>query len=79
MTNIEFVLQSDHYVPDRMLKEIDEVTVSMMESGLIQLYKSLAIFEQKLIDRAFTITDVDNFRALTMEQLERPLILLFCI
>lgn len=55
------------------------MTASMMESGLIQLYKSLATFKQKLIDRAFTIANVDNFRALTMEQLERPLILLSCI
>lgn len=77
--NIEFILQSDHYVPDRMLKEIDNVTVSMMESGLIHLYRSLATFKQKLVDRAFTIANVDNFRALTMEQLNRPLVLLFCL
>lgn len=77
--NTQFYLQSNHYVPDRMLKNIDKTTSLMMESGLHQLYTSMTDFKQKLVDRVYAIVESEDFRALTMEQLKRPLILLFCL
>lgn len=72
-------LQSEYYVPERILEEINEATSSMMASGLHQFYTSLATFKNNLVERAYSIVDDDCTEALTMEQLKRPLILLFCL
>lgn len=75
----QFYLQSEHYVPDRMLKKIDRATGSMMENGLHEFYTSLASFKMKLILRIYSMVEHEDFRALSVEQLKRPLILLFCL
>lgn len=49
----------------------------MVENGLHEFYLSLAIFKQKLIDRAYSEQVDDDFKALTVEQLRRPMKHLF--
>lgn len=53
----------------------------MIESGLGQFYASFGAFGQKLVDRHDVIQrdDEDDVRALTVEQLQRPMILIFCL
>lgn len=75
-TNSQFFLESDHYVPERVINKLDKTTSSMMENGLHEFYLSLAIFKQKLIDRAYLEQIDDDFKALTAEQLKRPMIVL---
>lgn len=71
---------SKYYVPDRMLKKIDQTTSSIMENGLSQFFSSFTAIKRKLIERATLGTVNDNeFQALSVEQLKRPMILLFGI
>lgn len=54
----------------------------MMESGLYQFYTTLAAFKLKLMERSFWSDDDDDdddMQALTVQQLKRPMILLFCL
>lgn len=76
-THAQFHLESDHYVTDRTIKKLDQTTSFMVENGIHKFYLSLAIFKQKLIDRAYLEQIDDDFQALTVEQLKRPMILLF--
>lgn len=66
------------YASERTLKKIDKVTSSMMSSGLYQFYISFAEYKQKLAERVKSAQDEDdNFRALTMDQLKRPMLFIF--
>lgn len=76
-THAQFFLESDHHVPERIIKRLDHATSSMVENGLHKFYLSLAIFKQKLIDRAYLEQIDDDSQALTIEQLKRPMIVLF--
>lgn len=69
-------MQSDHYVPERMLNKIDKMTNSMMENGMNQFYLSFTTFQRKLFGRAFVKPDEDDSQALSMSQLKRPMIVL---
>lgn len=75
----QFYLESENYVPDRMMKKIDKATSSFVENGLRQFYESLVDFRQKLIDRVHLSQLDDDIQALTFEQLRRPMILVFCL
>lgn len=79
--NSQFFLESDHYVPERVFKKIDQATSLMMESGLYQFYTSLAAFKQKFVEQTYSNQDDDddNLQALTMQQLKRPMFLLFSL
>lgn len=77
--NSQYYLESGNYVPERMTNRIDRTTSLMTENGLYQFYLSLAAFKQKFVDRAYLDEDEDDFQALTMGQLKRPMILLFCL
>lgn len=72
-----FYLESDHYVSNRLLDRIDKMTSSMMESGLHAFYMSLNSFKQQFFERAYFSQTDDEFRALTTQQLKRPMILIF--
>lgn len=72
-----FYLESDHYVSDRLIKNINKATSSMIESGLHSFYMSLNSFKQQFIERAYFSQTDDAFQALTTQQLKRPMILVF--
>lgn len=72
-----FYLQSDHYVPERLLNKIDKRTSAMMENGMHQFYTSFTNFLRKLFARQFARSDDDDSQALTMSQLKRPMIFIF--
>lgn len=74
-----FHLESSHYVPERVLRKIDETTYSMMEHGFYQFYLSLAEFKEKFVQRVEQMHLDDDFSALSMDQLQRPLKILFCL
>lgn len=69
-----FFLESDHYIADRTMKMIDKTTSSMMENGLFKFYTSLASFKQKFIER--NSQHENDFQALSMNELKRPMKLL---
>lgn len=76
-----YYLVSDHYIPDRMLKKIDRTTSAMMENGLNQFFSAFTEFKRKLVARAnLNIADEDDFQALSIDQLKKPVILMvgFC-
>lgn len=77
----QYYLESENYVPERLSKRIDEATSSMMESGLHQFFTSYAHFRDGLHLRAFNgqQDDDDHEQALTIEQLIRPMKLIFCL
>lgn len=50
-----------------------------MANGLHKFYTSLADFNQKLIGRVYSNGDEDELKALTMEQLRKPMILIICL
>lgn len=63
-----------------MLKKVDKTTSSMMENGLSQFFLSFTEFKRKILHRANSdAEDDDDFKAMSFEQLKRPLILLFGI
>lgn len=57
------------------------MTSSIMENGIQRFYTSLTSFQRKLFARAFqTAEDEDedgDYRALSMTQLKRPMMLIF--
>lgn len=58
------------------MEKIDKTTSSLMANGLYQFYSSFATFTQKCIQGDLIEKDDDD-RALKMEQLRRPMILVF--
>lgn len=73
-----FYLQSKSYVPDRMLRKIDETTSAMFENGLAKFYQSFIAFQRKFIERVYlTPEDDDDVEALKMEQMIRPMTVIF--
>lgn len=62
-----------------MLNKIEKATSSMMESGLYAFYMSLNSFKQQCMERIHLDETNDEFRALTAEQLKRPLLLVFAL
>lgn len=80
--NTQYYLESENYVPERLSKRIDEATSSLMESGLHQFFTSYAHFRDDLHLREFNgqqDDDDDYEQALTIEQLIRPMKLIFCL
>lgn len=75
----QYYLESGQYVPDRLMEKIDKTKSSMMENGLYQFYLDFAAYRQKLNRRIPTNQEDDDLQALTMEQLERPLVRILCI
>lgn len=70
-------MKSDHYVSKRTLAKVDKVTSSMMENGLHKFYTSFTAFKRQLFEWSKFSTEDDLEHALTMEQLWRPMILIF--
>lgn len=72
----QFYLESKHYIPERFMTKINGMTSSLMANGLLNFYNSFAIFKQKCI-QGDLIEENDDHQALKMEQLKRPMILVF--
>lgn len=68
-------MRSDQYIPERMKKDINKATNSMIESGLQRFYRSFTKFLTELRGYRFLKNTEDDPRALTVEQLWGPLIL----
>lgn len=51
----------------------------MIESGLYAFYMSLNSFKQQYMERIYLSETDDEFRALTVEQLKRPMLLVFAL
>lgn len=49
----------------------------MFESGLAQFYQSFIAFQRKFIERVYLMPEEDDFDVLKMEQLIRPMTLIF--
>lgn len=77
--NSQFFLESDNVVSQRTLQTIDKATSSMMENGFYRFYISIASFTQQLIEREYLEQNEEEFQALTVDQLKRPLMLLFAL
>lgn len=76
----EYYIQSDRPVAVRFLEHVNKVTDLMTESGLHEFYKSYAFLKEKYMQRAFmNQTEDDDMQALTVEQIKRPLFLVFCL
>lgn len=74
-----FYLDSVGYVSDRVLARLNKVTSLMMESGLNHFYVSLTRFRRNFLERSFLDEEYDDFHALTIDQLRRPMILVLCL
>lgn len=73
-----YYLESNKYVPERMLNSIDKKSSAMMASGLHQLYIKYSEFVFEMHSKIEHREDEnDDEQALTMDQLKRPLILVF--
>lgn len=48
----------------------------MMESGLFQFYTSIANYKRKLFDQKHMIEADNSFRAFTMAQFKKPIVLI---
>lgn len=83
--NAPFYLGSDHHVTEQQLRKIDRATSSMMSSGLYEFYTSYAEFKRRIMKpwcvgpcpRHTHDSDDDDLQVLTMEQLRRPMMLIF--
>lgn len=75
-----FNLKTNEHVPERMIKRINKATVSMIENGLQQFYKSFGIFlEEFMREKLNRMHNDDDAAALTMGQLKIPLIIYFIL
>lgn len=73
-----YYLESNKYVPERMLNSIDKKSSAMMASGLHQLYIKYGEFVSEMHSKIEHREDEnDDEQALTMDQIKRPLILVF--
>lgn len=70
-------LESQDLIPSRYRKKFNKVTSSMIESGLYRFYTSFADYKFKLRRRIHSSEDDENFQALTIQQLRRPMVLIF--
>lgn len=81
--NSEFYVSSEYYVPERTQQKIDTATRSMMESGLYAFYNSLTQFRLEMNRQVHSKRgddeDNDDIKALTIEQLMRPMMIIFCL
>lgn len=70
----QYYLESDRYISERMLKNVDKATSSIVENGLHQFYTSLSDFKQQLLNRNQLIQEEEEaVHALTMQQLQKIL------
>lgn len=69
-----YYLVSEYYVPDRLMKRINNVTISMIESGLDKFFKSYTAFVQMMFRAKYVEDDVDALQPLTLQQLKRPML-----
>lgn len=60
-----------------MLKMINKATISIAENGLHQFYDSFSAFQQSIIERDHLEPEDEDIQALTVDQLWRPMILVF--
>lgn len=60
-----------------MLKKINKATSSIAENGLHQFYDSFIAFQRNFIERDHLKQQDEDIQALTVEQLRRPMILVF--
>lgn len=79
--NSSFFLVSDHYVTERLSKIINKATSLMIEHGLYSFFTSINDFKRNILFRENSNHDDidDDDRALTLEQLKRPIILIVCL
>lgn len=75
----QYYLASDQYVPERMLRKVDKVTSSMMESGLHHFYRTFAEFRSKFSQRPNEHQDTDDILVLEIDQMIRPMKIIFCL
>lgn len=74
--NSRYYLESDEYVPERILKKIDKTTSSMIESGFHKFFSSFWAFTEKIASIKLRNPENYIFQALTIKQLIRIVILL---
>lgn len=74
--NSQFVLESNHYVTERLLKKIDRLTSSMIENGLHQYFAATDAFKRNFHDIEYSNVKDEEFKELTIDQLKRPMILM---
>lgn len=75
-----FYMKSEYYVPERFIEKVDGMTSSLAESGLYTFFVSFSEFSRKFVERPYLNRDVgeeDDVQVLTVEQLQRPMILIF--
>lgn len=77
--NSPFYLETFRHVPDRQLKKINKVTSTMMTNGLYQFYTSFAEFKQHFMFQEWSCQAIDDvdFHAFTLNQLRRPMLVIF--
>lgn len=69
---------SEHYVPNTVLKSIDRKSSLMMSSGLHHFYTKYSEFMMEMRSKIEHREENDEeSQALTMEQLQRPLVVIF--
>lgn len=71
-----YFLVSENYVPERMLRKIDEATSLMIESGLAKFYISSMTHIKKLNNLAIDFENNSTYEAVTLKSLRRPFMLL---
>lgn len=75
----QFYLDSNRYISERFIKKVDTLTSSIMENGLYQFFVRISDFKRKFILRDDSSDDDDDTEVLTIQQLKRPMILVFCL
>lgn len=76
-----YYLESDHYVPERILKKINIITSLMIENGLNEFYKSYEHFlDTVYVDHYYYKSDGEiKLDQMTMLQLKRAVYLVLCL
>lgn len=78
--NSPYFLKSNYdYVPIRLMNKIDTVTESIAENGLKTFYISMDTFKRNFFQKTFLEHEVDESEALTLDQLKRPMMLVFIL
>lgn len=71
-----FYLASDHLIPLRMRRKIDQLTNLMIEKGFYEFYYSIKSSDKRWIsswENSTTPADVE-LETITMEQIKRPMV-----
>lgn len=76
---MSYYLFSSQYVPQRMKKNIDETTSSMIENGLQLFYGRFSQFLTKLRAQKLLKAEGEIFHVLTMGDLKGPFIFCSCL